>query len=123
MKIDMRAGDWVILFFCTMLIPLSWMPDGQSSTAATSITVMVNDEQEGAYPLYRDNDIKVTNGSANAIIEIRDGKVRIASSSCRSKQCILSGWHEYGGDHIVCLPNRIVVSLQSADQRFDAINF
>jgi hypothetical protein len=99
------------------------MPDGQSSTAATSISVMVDEQSKGTYPLHRNKSVEVSNSSGKAIIEIRDGRVRIASSSCRSKQCVLSSWHQYAGDHIVCLPNRIVVSLQSAEQRFDAINF
>ena len=123
MRIDMKPGDWLVIFFCLLLIPLTWTLGGHGSGKASSVTVMVDDQLQGIYPIYRDKRITIENGAARAVIEIRDSKVRFVSSNCPSKLCVLSGWHYHGGDDIVCLPNRIVVSLQSDNDRYDAINF
>jgi hypothetical protein len=123
MKIELGPGDWVIIVVCMLLVPLSAVLGGKTSDAASSLMITVDDQLEGIYPLYRDDRIHIGNGNAGAVIEIKDGKVRFVSSSCHSKLCVLSGWHQHGGDQIACLPNRILVSLQSVDDRYDAINF
>ncbi|HDZ78591.1 MAG TPA: hypothetical protein ENH39_04705, partial [Gammaproteobacteria bacterium] len=47
----------------------------------------------------------------------------IASLELGKDECVLSGWHQQSGDNIVCLPNKVGVSLISNRERFDGINF
>ena len=121
--IKMKIGDWLILVFSLMLIPLSWSLTKQQSGSGSAIEINVNNQPPLTYSMMKDQKIKVAGELGNSIVEIQDGKVRFSHSPCNNKVCILSGWHQSSGDHIVCLPNKISVSLLSQEDRFDGINF
>lgn len=44
-------------------------------------------------------------------VEADAGRVRIAHSDCPSQDCVHTGWVSRSGGQIVCLPNRLVVSV------------
>lgn len=45
--------------------------------------------------------------------EIVNGRVRMVSSDCPDKTCIKMGWASQPGQVIVCLPNRVVLKVES----------
>jgi hypothetical protein len=53
-------------------------------------------------------------------IEIRDGRVRIASDPSPRQLCVRQGWIPPGGA-AVCLPNRI--SVENAAAGYDTLNY
>ncbi len=119
----MKAGDWLILLFSLMLIPLSWSMTKHQTGTSTAIEISIADKLPSTYPIKENQQIKVAGEIGDSIIEIHDGKVRFTHSPCNGKICILSGWHQQSGDHIACLPNKVSVSLLSQEDRFDGINF
>jgi hypothetical protein len=121
--IKMKVGDWLILLFSLVLIPLSWSMTKHQQDSSSAIEISVSDKQTTTYSIKKDQKIKIAGDIGESIIEIDDGKVRFSSSPCSAKICILSGWHQHSGDHIVCLPNKLSVSLLSQEDRFDGINF
>ena len=121
--IKMKIGDWVILLFSLFLIPLSWSMTEHQAGESKAIEISIADKHPSAYSIKGNRQIKVTGELGDSIIEIHDGKVRFTHSPCNGKVCILSGWHQQSGDHIVCLPNKVSVSLLSQEDRFDGINF
>lgn len=50
------------------------------------------------------------------------GRIRIEHSQCPSQDCVHTGWISRPGQQIICLPNRLVISLigDEADA-FDAV--
>ena len=44
-------------------------------------------------------------------VEADAGRVRIAHSDCPSQDCVHTGWVSRPGGQIVCLPNRLVISV------------
>ena len=44
-------------------------------------------------------------------IEVEKGRVRMLASTCRDKICVGIGWVDAPGKNIVCLPNRVVVTI------------
>lgn len=45
---------------------------------------------------------------------VRDGgRIRLRQSDCRDKICVGTGWIDSPGQTIVCLPNRVVVTVTS----------
>jgi hypothetical protein len=44
-------------------------------------------------------------------IEVEKGRVRMIASTCRDKICVGTGWVDAPGKNIVCLPNRVVVTI------------
>jgi hypothetical protein len=121
--IEMKPGDWLILIFSLLLIPLSWSLIGHQSAETSAVEITVADSPPSIYSIKKNAQINVAGKLGRSVIEVRDGKVRFTSSPCSGKVCILSGWHQHSGDHIVCLPNRVSISLLAEQDRFDGINF
>lgn len=66
-------------------------------------------------PIENNRVVSVEGTEGKTTVEIRDRKVRITESPCQNKLCIRQGWVQNGG--IVCLPNRIVVTIGDHDGR------
>ena len=56
-------------------------------------------------------------------IRLEPGRVCIGESACPSQDCVHTGWADRAGDQIICLPNRLVISLSGAEAQtdFDAV--
>ena len=48
-------------------------------------------------------------------VEAEPGRIRIAHSGCPSQDCVHTGWVSRSGGQIVCLPNRLVISVSGSD--------
>lgn len=56
-------------------------------------------------------------------IQAEPGRIRIAESACPSQDCVHTGWISRAGQQIICLPDKLVISLSgSGSQEFDAIS-
>ena len=121
--IKMKPGDWLILFLSLLLVPLSWSMVQRGSGMTTAVEITIGNQPAVVYPIKGQRQITVAGDIGDSVVEIRDGRVRMISSPCNGKICILSGWHQHSGDNIVCLPNKVGVSLISNQDRFDGINF
>lgn len=51
---------------------------------------------------------------------VKDGAISVINSPCKNKICVHTGYISKGGQTIVCLPERMVVTLVSEDG-FDAV--
>ena len=54
-------------------------------------------------------------------IQLEPGRVCIGESACPSQDCVHTGWISQAGEQIICLPNRLVISLTGGQQEFDAV--
>ncbi len=48
-------------------------------------------------------------------IEVRDGAVRVLESDCRQQTCVDTRWIRRPGQVIACVPNRVLVVVDSKD--------
>lgn len=69
------------------------------------------------YALSKDGVYEVQGELGLTTIEISNGKVRIIDSPCPNKTCINQGL----GSTLVCLPNKVIVTVVQEDGEFDAI--
>lgn len=44
-------------------------------------------------------------------IQVRDGAVSVLEASCPDKVCVHTGTVQYPGETIVCLPNRMIITV------------
>ena len=92
--------------------------DGGTGPGST-VFVEVDGKTVASYPLDRDG-VFVLNGGTNTL-EIKDGRARISDADCPNMQCVRQGWIGSGGQSIVCLPNRLTVTVRSSDRNVDFI--
>jgi hypothetical protein len=82
-----------------------------------SVLVEVNGKPVYTLPLDKNRILSVEGPAGNTTIEIKDHAVRITDSPCSNKLCIKQGWIHSGS--IVCLPNRVVVTVGNKDRQKD----
>ncbi|MFA4918925.1 MAG: NusG domain II-containing protein [Thermodesulfovibrionales bacterium] len=82
-----------------------------------SVLVEVNGKPVYILPLDKNRILSVEGPVGNTTIEIKDHAVRITDSPCSNKLCIKQGWIHSGS--IVCLPNRVVVTVGNKDRQKD----
>ena len=50
------------------------------------------------------------------IVEISGGSVSVTKASCKNQVCVRHGKISHTGESIVCLPNRLVVTIEGGDK-------
>lgn len=63
--------------------------------------------------------LKVPGVIGDVVLEIDRDRVRVVSSDCPDKDCIRQGWVYRPGQTLVCLPNRVVVKIESRESTSD----
>ena len=98
----------VVLSLSVLLITQISRRDG------ARVVVEVDGTVVGIYPLSVDGEF-LLNGGTNLLI-IEDGTARLVESHCPDRTCELTGRISYVGQTIVCLPNRLSVTVTGDGQ-------
>jgi hypothetical protein len=107
-----------ILFLLLLSVSLSGILFIKNSMPQSgSVLVEVNGKPVYILPLDKNTVLSVEGPAGNTTIEIKDRRVRITDSPCSNKLCIKQGW--ITGGSIVCLPNRVVVTVGNKDRQKD----
>lgn len=56
-------------------------------------------------------------------VEISNGEIWVTDSTCKDKLCIKEGAISKVGDTIICLPNRISISIEGENSNIDTISY
>jgi hypothetical protein len=86
----------------------AWTPSGGAPFA-----VIESGGEVWIYPLSADALVRVRGALGESVIEIRDGGARFVESPCANKTCISSGTAHDPHDWIACLPNRVILRIES----------
>ena len=81
-----------------------------------TVTVSIDGKVIATYPLDEDlvKDIHTEGDGLNRLI-IRDGKAWVEKASCPDGICAAHKPIHREGESIVCLPNKVVITVQTAD--------
>lgn len=82
-----------------------------------TVTVTVDGESFGTYPLSEDRTVEILTGEWEVqrnLLIIRDGKAYMAEASCPDGICTAHRPISRRGESIVCLPHRVVVTVRTA---------
>lgn len=84
--------------------------------AAKEVLVTVDGQAVATLDLNKDTDM-IINGYAGGTdhLIIKDGYASITDASCPDKVCVRTGKIHKTGELIVCLPNRVVVSIEGEE--------
>ncbi|MBR3211990.1 MAG: NusG domain II-containing protein, partial [Firmicutes bacterium] len=75
----------------------------------------------GTYPLSEDREIIIENAGHINKITINDGQVQMTEASCHNQICVKHGAISKDNETIVCLPNRVVVRIESEGGDYDVV--
>mgnify|MGYP002801110580 CR=1 FL=1 len=66
--------------------------------------------------------LEVDAASYPLTIQAEPGRICILESSCPGQDCVHTGWASRAGQQIICLPNRLVISLEGGtSEGIDAV--
>lgn len=91
-----------------LLVVLYAFPKGDT------VTVTVNGELYGEYPLNIDATVEIYSGADGNdvnIMTLSEGRVSVSSANCRDGICVNHRPIERTGSSIVCLPHGVVITV------------
>lgn len=87
------------------------------------VKVTVDGTFYGEYPLSQDAEIPIRNGQNYNLLVIQDESAYIKEASCKNQLCVHQGKIRYDGQSIICLPNKVVISVIGGEkQKVDAVS-
>lgn len=84
--------------------------------AGNTVTVTVDGQLYATYALSDTVEVDIDSGDGTNRLIIRDGKAFVEAASCPDGICVAHRPIFRDGESIVCLPNRVVVTVTSREQ-------
>ena len=104
-------NDIALIAALFVLALVCWLVLSAVKTGGEYAVVTVDGEEVCRMALDTDETIEVGENGVYNVITVKDGEIYISDASCPDKLCIAQGHKSYGGETIVCLPNKLVVSV------------
>ncbi len=117
MKINLP--DAIIAAFVLILIVLTAVFLYRNRTPATRVSIHTVSGEE-IYPLTENRIWERRDGNGVVRIEIRDGTAAFIESYCRGKDCVRTGDIVGGSGAAACLPARVWMEVEGAENGADA---
>ena len=121
MRKVVRKADIVLGITLVILCATACWYAYSSRSSGTFVTVTVNGDGYGTYPLNQDDTVDIDTEYGHNTLVIKDGKALMTEASCPDGYCLgqykQSGGIDASNQTIVCLPNRVAISVKSGGGR------
>ena len=124
MKQYIKKADVILLIVLVIVGLASTAFVAMSKSSGDTVLIEKNGKLYGKYSLYEDETIVVskTGGTAENVVYIRNGKVKMHSATCKNQVCVRHASIDSAGESIICLPNRVVVRIEGKGGGYDDIS-
>ena len=99
------------LYIAVIILSLLFIPRKGNSLKVKA------ENKEYIFSLENDGIYSVDGTIGETEFEIKDGKARIINSPCPNKTCVSSGW----STTLVCLPNKVIATIEDAEGDLDVV--
>ena len=103
----------ILLSFSGIIFIKEVLPKGRT------VQIEANGRPVYVLPVDKDRTVSVEGPEGRTVVEIKDHRVRVTESPCHNKLCIGQGW--IGSGVIVCLPNKVVVTIGDHEDEINKI--
>ena len=76
------------------------------------VSVQIDGEVVMELPLNEDRSLVLGEGAHTNKLVIEGGKAQVVEASCPDRICVGQGAVQYAGESIVCLPHKLVITVQ-----------
>lgn len=113
---------FIITLVCIAIVAISirvYKVDGRP------VAVSIQSESGlSIYPLNQAQRLEVKGPQGITFVEIADKQVRVLSSPCRDKLCIIKGVLKKNGDWTACMPNRVYIGIKGGkEEELDELSY
>ena len=114
MRRRFRKADWIFLAVTVCLIAaLLFFFSFFRGEAGGSVVVTVDRTVYGTYPLSEDAVISIDTEDGHNVLTIRGGEAKMTEADCPDRLCVHQKADSRSRETIVCLPHKVVVSVES----------
>ena len=110
---NMKKNDWIlaggILIICIFFFAFHFL---NTQKGEGKVFISVAGEEYAVYSLADDRTVSV--GDTNRLI-IKNGTVKMEWADCPDQICVNHREISRDGESIICLPNKVVVTINSSD--------
>lgn len=111
------AAVTVLLLLCAAVSLLLLRPGHPADTASIVLDgVCIRTIDLRTAP---DQEFTVESDYGSNTVSIESGRLHITAADCPDQICVQSGWLTQAGLPLVCLPHRLVITLDAAAQTAD----
>lgn len=120
----MTFGDAVLIaFFLALSAVLFFLLPGRLVSAGSEVVIRSNDRVAGRYVLDEDRLVEISGPIGKTVVRVEQGRARVESSPCPNKICIHMGTVGREGGLIVCVPNKVIVTVgKGTPEGVDAVS-
>ncbi|MDD4296658.1 MAG: NusG domain II-containing protein [Ruminiclostridium sp.] len=114
----MKKNDVLLILIGLFIAAAAWFwLNGKQEPTEGTVVIYKDGNVHTTLPLSSDEIITVEDieGGIN-VVSIKDGKAEMIEANCPDKLCIHTRPAQKNGQSIVCLPNRVVVEVKSAEK-------
>ncbi|BBF41847.1 hypothetical protein lbkm_0527 [Lachnospiraceae bacterium KM106-2] len=116
----MKKRNDIILITAILLIAVAgivfYTVNKKSATPSDKVKITVDTQLYKEVSLNEDQVIEVKiDDEVKNIVEIKDNKVFMREADCPDQVCVHQKTIEKDGELIICLPNKVVVTIEGAD--------
>lgn len=121
LKVIKKADIVLFIILIVLGLGLSWLSIAGNVTGQKAV-VTVSGKEYGTYSLSRSQTVTIKQHRHTNKFIIKDGYVQMTYSSCKNQICVKEGKINQTNQSIVCLPNKVVLTIQGGDEKYDAIS-
>jgi len=114
-KTFIRKADLILLAVLLIVSITAFLLFRNISTPGTTVTVTIDGELFGCWPLSQDQQISIPGVLGTNQLQIMDGHAFISDADCPDLIYLHHSPISYSGERIVCLPNRIIVLIDNTE--------
>lgn len=123
MEKNKRKNDILLILAALLLAGILWGVLALTKRQGGEAVVTVDGETVAILPLTEDAVYVWTAPEPETgtnTVEVSHGRVRVTEADCPDGICERSGWIEYAGESIVCLPHKLIVTVRGGSAGPDA---
>lgn len=94
------------------IVLIIFLAGPKNASPDASVYITAEGTEYTVVPLNEDRTINVPGPLGKTTVEIKGGRVRVLDSPCPNKTCVSQGWIERPGETIICLPNRVSITVK-----------
>ncbi len=120
----LTRNDKILIFSLVTVVSLFFVRIFLISGEGSEALIKVGNAPVQRVPLRMDRTINLEGEKGRVILEVREGTVRVVQSSCLQKICVNTGWINRPGQTIVCLPNKVLITIEGKESsKADAVSY
>ena len=114
-----RRADLIVIGALLLLALVLYLAVGATRTEGGAVVVRVDGVETERHALSADGTYPLNGGSNILVIE--GGQAWLSDANCPDLLCVRQGKIHYTGQSIICLPNRLTVTVEGGES--DGVDF